>query len=105
MLTWGGLGDLKMTLLEFGPGAVVQEPLNLAHNSILFYLCTEELSFTRHALNCHIVINGVFIRNKSVCVHEDTKVAECTRTRESNIYDLIHEDTRINEYMKYPLGR
>ena len=26
------------------------------------------------------------------------------RTQESNIYDLIHEDMRVNEYMKYPLS-
>ena len=49
------------------------------------------------------VINRAFIRNKSVQVHEDTIVTECTSTLESNIYDLIHEDMRVNEYTKYPL--
>ena len=27
----------------------------------------------------HPVMNGAFIRNKSVQVHEDTKVTECTK--------------------------
>ena len=49
------------------------------------------------------VINGAFIRNKSVQVHEDTIVSECTSILESNIYDRIHEDMRVNEYTKYLL--